>query len=114
MTFHPHPKEILRKPKQEMRYITPLPDKIKKIEALGIDTLYIVQFSPLFAELTPQQFVDDYLMGLSAVHVVAGFDFTYGHLGKGTMETLPFHARNKFDSTIVPKFEKNDEKVSSY
>lgn len=113
MTFHPHPKEILRKPKREMRYITPLPDKMKKIEKLGIDTLYVVHFSPSFAELTPQQFVDDYLIGLSAVHVVAGFDFTYGALGKGTMETLPFHARERLDSTIVEKFEENDEKVSS-
>ncbi|TWI55205.1 bifunctional riboflavin kinase/FAD synthetase [Halalkalibacter nanhaiisediminis] len=113
MTFHPHPKEILRKPKQEMKYLTPLPDKIKKIEKLGINTLYIVQFSTSFAALTPQQFVDDYLIGLNVIHVVAGFDFTYGSLGKGTMETLPFHARNRLDSTIVPKLEKNDEKVSS-
>ncbi|WP_332690316.1 bifunctional riboflavin kinase/FAD synthetase [Halalkalibacter lacteus] len=111
MTFHPHPKEVLRKTK--MNYITPLSDKITKIERLGVDTLYVVKFTPSFASLTPQQFVDDYLIGLHVVHAVAGFDFTYGSLGKGTMETLPFHARNRLDSTIVEKYEENNEKVSS-
>ncbi|MFC0472010.1 bifunctional riboflavin kinase/FAD synthetase [Halalkalibacter kiskunsagensis] len=111
MTFHPHPKEVLRKTK--MNYITPLTDKIKKIEGFAVDTLYVVNFTPAFANLTPQQFVDDYLIGLNVVHAVAGFDFTYGSLGKGTMETLPFHARNRLDSTIVEKFEENSEKVSS-
>ncbi|NEU29328.1 bifunctional riboflavin kinase/FAD synthetase [bacterium LRH843] len=113
MTFHPHPKEVLRKLDKEMKYITPLSDKIEKIECIGVDTLYVVNFTPSFAKLTPQQFVDEYLIGLNAVHVVAGFDFTYGALGKGTMETLPFHARAKFESTIVEKVEEDDEKVSS-
>ncbi|KHF39734.1 bifunctional riboflavin kinase/FAD synthetase [Halalkalibacter okhensis] len=111
MTFHPHPKEVLRK--TEMNYITPLPDKINKIEKLGIDTLYVVRFTPLFASLTPQEFVDEYLIGLHVVHAVAGFDFTYGSLGKGSMETLPFHARNRLEATIVEKYENNNEKVSS-
>ncbi|GAE24301.1 riboflavin kinase [Halalkalibacter wakoensis JCM 9140] len=111
MTFHPHPKEVLRN--TEMNYITPLSEKIKKIEKLGVDTLFVVEFSLEFASLTPQQFVDDYLIGLHVVHVVAGFDFTYGALGKGTMETLPFHARNRLHSTTVEKFEMNNEKVSS-
>lgn len=113
LTFHPHPREVLQKPKVEMRYITPLVDKIKKIEQLGVDTLYVVHFSNVFAKLTPQQFVDNYLIGLHAIHVVAGFDFTYGSLGKGTMETLPFHARQRFEQTVVKKLEKSSEKISS-
>lgn len=43
--------------------------------------------------LLPQQFVDEYIIGLNVKHVVAGFDYSYGRLGKGKMETLPFHAR---------------------
>ncbi|GAA3323673.1 hypothetical protein GCM10020331_048490 [Ectobacillus funiculus] len=33
-------------------------------------------------KLLPQQFVDDYIIRLQVKHVVAGFDFTYGRLGK--------------------------------
>jgi riboflavin kinase / FMN adenylyltransferase len=113
MTFHPHPKEVLRKQTEPMRYLTPLPLKEKKIEALGVDTLYVVTFTKEFASLTPQQFVDDYMIALDVKHVVAGFDFTYGSLGKGTMETLTFHSRNKFDQTTVKKVEQDDVKISS-
>lgn len=113
MTFSPHPKEILTNAHVPMNYITPLPDKIKLISELGIDTLYIIEFTKEFANLTPQQFVDDYMINLHVVHVVAGFDYTYGKLGKGTMETLKFHSRNQFDYTVVSKLEKTDKKVSS-
>ncbi|MFC0558560.1 bifunctional riboflavin kinase/FAD synthetase [Halalkalibacter alkalisediminis] len=113
MTFNPHPKEVLRKQENQMKYLTPLPEKIKKIKQLGVDTLYIVHFTKEFADLTPQEFVDDYLIDMNVVHAVAGFDFTYGSLGKGTMETLPFHARNRLRSTIVEKLEADNEKVSS-
>ncbi|WP_227935853.1 bifunctional riboflavin kinase/FAD synthetase [Alkalihalobacillus deserti] len=113
MTFNPHPKEVLRKQENKMNYITPLPEKIRKIEQLGVNTLYVVHFTREFADLTPQQFVDEYLIDMNVVHAVAGFDFTYGSLGKGTMETLPFHARSRLDSTIVEKLEADNEKVSS-
>lgn len=112
MTFDPHPIEVLRKT-CTMNYLTPLQSKIKAIEALGIDRLYIVHFSSDFAQLTPQQFVDDYLIGLNVSHVVAGFDYTYGHLGKGTMKTLPLHGRGELAQTVVDKVEKGTVKISS-
>ncbi|HEY9577711.1 MAG TPA: riboflavin biosynthesis protein RibF, partial [Pseudobacillus sp.] len=57
--------------------------------------------------------VDEYIIGLHVQHVVAGFDYTYGRLGKGTMETIPFHSRGVFTSTIIDKWECDQEKVSS-
>ncbi len=115
MTFNPHPKEVLSSNRLEepLRYITPLEDKIKEIKKLQVDRLYIVRFDIKFSKLNPQQFVDQYLIGLHAVHVVAGFDYTYGSLGKGTMETLPFHSRGKLDQTVVEKVKNAQEKVSS-
>ncbi|MDQ0482902.1 bifunctional riboflavin kinase/FAD synthetase [Guptibacillus hwajinpoensis] len=113
MTFYPHPSVVLGRSTPQTEAITPLDDKIDLIEQLGIDVLYIVKFDPTIAGLTPQQFVDDYIIALSVVHVVAGFDFTYGSKGRGTMDSLPFHARNKFNQTIVDKVSKHDEKVSS-
>ncbi|MBM6618398.1 bifunctional riboflavin kinase/FAD synthetase [Bacillus suaedaesalsae] len=113
MTFYPHPSIVLRRENAVHYAITPLNDKIVEIERLGIDELYVVEFKEQFAQLLPQEFVDDYIIKLNVKHVVAGFDFTYGRMGKGTMETLPFHSRNQFTQTIVPKVEKDDEKVSS-
>ncbi|MGE6203297.1 bifunctional riboflavin kinase/FAD synthetase [Guptibacillus hwajinpoensis] len=113
MTFYPHPSVVLGKSTPQTEAITPLDDKIELIEQLGIDVLYIVKFDTTIAGLTPQQFVDDYIIALSVVHVVAGFDFTYGSKGRGTMDSLPFHARNKFSQTVIDKVSQHDEKVSS-
>ncbi|MDQ0230486.1 bifunctional riboflavin kinase/FAD synthetase [Metabacillus malikii] len=112
MTFHPHPLVVLRKQKQ-LDSLTTLSEKIKLIEELGIDILFIVEFTNEFASLLPQQFVDDYIISFNVKHVVAGFDFTYGHLGKGTMETLPFHSRKEFLHTTVEKQTDDDKKISS-
>lgn len=113
MTFNPHPKEVLRTQTEELAYLSPLPEKIKLIRQLEVDVLYVVHFTKEFANLTPQQFVDDYLIGLNVKHVVAGFDYSYGKLGKGTMETLPFHSRNFFTQTTISKVENKTKKISS-
>lgn len=113
MTFNPHPKEVLRAYKEKMEYLSPIEEKTKLIKNLGVDVLYIVDFTLDFADLTPQQFVDSYLIDLNVKHVVAGFDYSYGKLGKGTMETLPFHSRKAFTQTTIEKVEKELEKVSS-
>jgi riboflavin kinase/FMN adenylyltransferase len=113
MTFDPHPSVVLGRNEQHVQYITPLPDKIKIMEAEGIDYLFIVHFTPEFANLLPQEFVDQFVIGLNVRHVVAGYDFTYGRMGKGTMETLLFHSREKFTYSVVPKLTEGDEKVSS-
>ncbi|KMY56083.1 riboflavin biosynthesis protein RibF [Bacillus sp. FJAT-27231] len=113
MTFDPHPSVVLGNTHKQIKYITPIDEKIKRIEALEVDCLFIVRFTSDFAALEPQQFVDDYIIGLHVQHVVAGFDYTYGRLGKGTMETMPFHSRDVFTSTTVNKWECDEEKVSS-
>ncbi|SDM01302.1 bifunctional riboflavin kinase/FAD synthetase [Bacillus sp. OK048] len=113
MTFDPHPSVVLRKNVGRVQYITPLAAKIKIIEDLGVDYLFIVNFTADFANLLPQEFIDQFVIDLNVKHVVAGFDFSYGRMGKGTMETLPFHSREKFTFTVVEKFTCGDEKVSS-
>jgi riboflavin kinase/FMN adenylyltransferase len=113
MTFDPHPSVVLGKTEKHVHYITPLQDKIKIIEELGVDFLFVVEFTAEFANLLPQEFIDQYVISLNVKHVVAGFDFSYGRMGKGTMETMPFHSRERFSQSIVPKFTTDNEKVSS-
>ncbi|OIK15324.1 riboflavin biosynthesis protein RibF [Bacillus sp. MUM 13] len=113
MTFNPHPSAVLGKKIQHIRYITPLQDKISIIEEMGVDYLFIVHFTEEFAALLPQEFVDQYLININVRHVVAGFDYSYGKYGEGTMETLPLHCRGRFTQTIIEKQKLEDEKVSS-
>ncbi|RIW36450.1 bifunctional riboflavin kinase/FAD synthetase [Bacillus salacetis] len=113
MTFDPHPSVVLGQKHKHVRYITPLQDKIELIENLKVDYLFIVRFTSDFANLLPQEYVDQYIINLNVKHVSAGFDFTYGKLGKGNMETLPFHSRNEFNHTTVKKLAESEEKISS-
>ncbi|MCT4781833.1 MULTISPECIES: bifunctional riboflavin kinase/FAD synthetase [Exiguobacterium] len=113
VTFDPHPKQVLSNKPDAVRYITPLSRKLERIEALGVERCLVMTFTKELASLSPQQFVDDYLIGAGAVHVTAGFDYSYGKFGEGTMETLPFHARGRFTTSVVAEQTEDGEKVSS-
>ncbi|MFC3884003.1 riboflavin kinase [Bacillus songklensis] len=113
MTFFPHPKEVLSGGKNPVQYLTPLSLKKEKFEQLGVDILYVVRFDLMFAALSPQQFVNDYLLALNVKHVVAGFDFTYGCRGEGNMKTIKDHGIGQFGVTTVSKVNEANEKISS-
>ncbi len=113
MSFDPHPSVVLGRSVKHVKYITPLEEKIKLLRSLDVDYFFVVRFTVEFANLLPQEFVDHYLIDLNVKHVVAGFDYTYGRLGKGTMETLPFHSRQQFTFSVINKLQFGEEKISS-
>ncbi|RWZ60907.1 riboflavin biosynthesis protein RibF [Halobacillus fulvus] len=113
MSFDPHPSVVLKKGKVHARYITPLPEKEKILKKMGIDYFFVITFNQELAQLAPQTFVDHFFVNLQIRHVVAGFDFSYGHKGRGSMETLPDHARGRLTHTIISKVEEDEEKISS-
>ncbi|GGA62666.1 bifunctional riboflavin kinase/FAD synthetase [Ornithinibacillus halotolerans] len=112
ITFYPHPSVVLRN-NQEVKYITPPHDKQVVLEELGVDRLYIINFNKQLSTLTPEHFLEHFIVGLNIHHIVAGFDYTYGHKGKGNMETIKEHAKGKFDYTVIDKVILDGEKVSS-
>jgi len=111
MTFYPHPTEILQGGK--FNYLMTLEEKEEKMRQLGVDYLYVVDFNKGFARLSPNTFVKYYIIDLNVTHVVAGFDYTYGHKGTGTMDTMKDHGDGKFEVTVLPEVELNGIKVSS-
>lgn len=113
MTFHPHPSVVLKQMKKRDNYLTPPEEKAKVLASLGVDIVYFVTFNEVFSQLTPQQFVDDYLLRLHAKHVVAGFDFTFGRMAQGNMGNMGDFSRKMFVHTTVNKVERNGEKIST-
>ncbi|MFT8322510.1 MAG: bifunctional riboflavin kinase/FAD synthetase [Bacillus sp. (in: firmicutes)] len=113
LTFDPHPSIVLGNDSRRVDLITSYESKVAEIEKLGIDYLFIIHFTKDFADLLPQDFVDQFLIDLNVRHVVAGFDYTYGQLAKGTAETLRKHGRGRFQTTIISKESYHGEKVSS-
>ncbi len=113
MTFDPHPSIVLGGRNEKVFYITPLDQKIEKLKELGVDTVFVVNFTSDFAKLSPKDFVEYFIKDLRVVHVTAGFDFSFGSFGKGNMELMKQLGGTDFDVTVVEKFEQEEDKVSS-
>ncbi|MBP1968059.1 riboflavin kinase/FMN adenylyltransferase [Virgibacillus natechei] len=113
ITFHPHPSVVLKKGTQHVQYITPIREKKEMLQKLNVDRLYVIEFNKELSSLSPQRFIDQFIIGLNIKHLVAGFDFSYGHKGQGNMDVMEEHTRGEFTYTAVDKVTIDDEKISS-
>ncbi|WP_087974112.1 FAD synthetase family protein [Oceanobacillus rekensis] len=113
MSFFPHPKVVLSGGKKEFDYLMPLQEKADVLETLGVDRFYIVEFNREFASLSPQAYLDKYLLKFGTVHAVAGYDFKYGKMGAGTIDRMIEDSSGKLDVTKVSKIEYLGQKISS-
>lgn len=111
MTFHPHPKGVFGKPGYD-RYLTPLKEKERLLNKLGVARLYVVKFDLSFSNATAEQFVHS-LCRLGAKHVVCGFDYRFGHKGAGTAQLLREWGKYCFSVDIVEACAEGGDKVSS-
>jgi len=112
-TFHPHPSVVLNRSTEDVKYITTNQEKKTFIESLGVDRLYILTFNEELSQLSPQKFIEHFIVNLHITHVVAGFDFSFGYKGAGNMENINTFGFDQFTTTIVDKLNLHEEKISS-
>jgi riboflavin kinase/FMN adenylyltransferase len=88
MTFDPHP-AVLLYPDRAPGILTPLGMKALLLESLSVDTLIVIKDSLKLLNMSPEAFVDEFLMKhLSPSVMVEGPDFNFGYGRSGTIETL--------------------------
>src|ERR1700688_3373324 len=79
VTFEPHPTRILR-PEAGLKLLTPTPEKLRLLEATGVDAVLLLPFGRDLSLLTPRQFAERILKKkLHAREVHEGFNFRFGH-----------------------------------
>jgi len=110
MTFDHYPLYILGRVKEEY-YLTSMEDRIRLLTQMGIDYLFIIEFSQEVAALSPQLFIENYLQKCHVQHVVCGFDFRFGYRNQGDVQTL--QNCPLFDVTVVDEVIEKGEKISS-
>lgn len=82
LTFYPHPAHVLR-PDIRLPYLNTLDQRLRMMEALGVDVVIVVEFTKELAQLSAEAFVDAHLVGVLHVgHVFVGKDFRFGQ-GRG-------------------------------
>lgn len=113
MTFDPHPSLVLGGRNEKVFYITLLQQKLQLFKELGVDAVFVVHFTSDFAKLSPAAFIDTFIRALNIQHVTAGFDFSFGAFGKGTMDEMRALSNGDYGVTVVEKQNDNVEKISS-
>jgi len=88
VTFDRHPAAVLH-PESAPEALLSVAQKTEALIDAGVDLVVVVPFTPEFAALTADEFVERVLVhGLSAQRVLVGADFRYGARGVGTVDTL--------------------------
>lgn len=113
MTFYPHPSVVLRKNGEKVHYISTLEEKEAIMAKLGVDRLYIVTFNKELSQLSPAQFLQHFIHDLHITHMVAGFDYTFGHKGAGNMQNIDDHTDETLERTVIQQVSHEESKVSS-
>lgn len=86
--FEPHAQEFFR-PDHAPERLFKLTDKVKALEALGVDYVLCLRFNRELAQLSAQDFVRRVLLEhLRVKHLFIGDDFRFGHQRTGDFELL--------------------------
>ncbi|MBN1803933.1 MAG: bifunctional riboflavin kinase/FAD synthetase [Sedimentisphaerales bacterium] len=103
MTFEPHPAAILY-PERAPGVLTPMILKKHLLDQFGVDCLVILQSSYRILNLSPEAFVDEFLLKPSKPSVVVeGEDFNFGYGRSGDVETLKELGKKfGFELVVVP------------
>jgi len=114
VTFEPHPARILR-PDHDLKLLTPLPEKLRLLEATGIDAVLLLPFSRDLSLMTPHQFAHEILKKrLHAREVHEGYNFHFGHKAAGNVQALrDFGGEMGFEVHDYPEMRLRGERVSS-
>lgn len=113
-THDPHPAVVLRHGTPPPK-ITTLEEKIEIVDALGLDYMVVEPFTIDFAAQTPEEFVQNVLVGrLGIGHAFVGenFGFGKGRAGKAT-DLQAFGRTLGFDVTLVPPVNVGGQPASS-
>ncbi len=114
MTFEPHPREYFAPDAPPFRLMS-REARANRLEKLGVERLYELNFNAALAGLTPDEFARNVISeGLGLTHVVVGADFCFGKGRTGNASDLErFGAEMGFGVTIAALLEGDNGQVSS-
>jgi len=114
VTFEPLPQAFFR-PEQAPARLTTVYQKLRLLQAAGVDITWLTRFDRRFASLTAREFVERVLLGgLGARQVVVGADFRFGHGREGDVTLLgKLGDEFGFGVHVEPAVLCNGERISS-
>jgi riboflavin kinase / FMN adenylyltransferase len=115
ITFDPHPQIILRNKHNGIRLLSTTDEKLLEFEKLGIDLIYILNFTEKFSEISAEEFYRIYLVEkLGLTDIVFGYDHNFGKNREGNFDTVK-KISGKYGVFVhkVDEFKLDGDKVNS-
>ncbi len=102
--FERPPAAVIHPDSPAAQVLTPLEDKCRLLEGLGIQSVIYASFDKRFSSLPYDRFFYDILLRhLKAAHIVCGFHYRFGRGAEGNAEMLAgLCAANGITSQIIP------------
>ncbi|MBU2998822.1 bifunctional riboflavin kinase/FAD synthetase [Roseovarius nubinhibens] len=114
LTFEPHPRQYFAPEAPPFRLMS-AEARANRLEKLGVERLYELNFNAALSALSPEDFARNVLCdGLGLAHVVVGADFCFGKGRAGNAADLKrFGAEMGFGVTVAELLEGDQGEVSS-
>ncbi|MGI9194869.1 MAG: bifunctional riboflavin kinase/FAD synthetase [Candidatus Nanopelagicus sp.] len=114
MTFDPHPTSVVA-PERTPSQLISVKDRIELLKQAGATNVEVVNFNKDFSQLSPDQFIEDVLLGrFKAEHVVIGENFNFGFKAQGSPKYLSeVGPKYGFGVSIVKLQEERGSTISS-
>ncbi len=112
-TFDCHPMEVLC-PERTPKRLTDPGEQLRRLKAAGAEEIQVIPFTRETAETEPETFLNMLREDCKIAALVAGWNYTFGRMGRGTAETLEADGRaNEYRTMIVPPVTAEDGMVIS-
>tara|TARA_S200000501_G_scaffold83622_1_gene75891 strand:- start:310 stop:1248 length:939 start_codon:yes stop_codon:yes gene_type:complete len=115
ITFWPHPRNILN-PNTSVELLLSNDDKHLFLKNIGIDYLYIIEFTKEFSKISAHSFIQNYIIKkLNISKLIIGYNHSFGHKREGNFNFLKKNiGKYNFEIQEVKKKEiDNKLKISS-
>jgi riboflavin kinase/FMN adenylyltransferase len=114
ITFDPHPRKVIPG-RNDVKILSTLDEKVVVLEQLGMENLFVINFTTEFSRQSPDEFVEKYLVkGIGLREVVIGYDHHFGKSRDGNFELLQkLGSKYDFSVTLIPEYSVDGETISS-
>ena len=113
LTFEPHPREYFAPDAPAFKLMS-AEAKANRLEKLGVQHLYQLNFNAALSALDAREFARDVIHGaLGLTHVVVGADFCFGKGRKGNAETLIAYGKEFGFGVTIAELVKDGEQIFS-
>ncbi len=115
ITFHPHPREIIKTNDVAISQLTSLEEKATLLSKLGIEHLVVIPFTKEFSEMSADNYIKEFLIkNFHPQKIIIGYDHRFGKDRLGDFSLLKIQSiEHHFELIEIPEKTLTNNTISS-